>query len=172
MRITVLSSVKPVESNSGGLFAESTTPLPNESKLPGNRLHIWMKTRFHSISLLILIGALLFSTMGVTTIAATCTKGSSMKKVCPKCKHISASRTKSDGCCKVTISHSALKTEFEKLPDFKTIFSFDILNHSPYIGLVLNEDSYQTSKTSSGEHLAFSLLTSLEKCALLSTYLI
>jgi hypothetical protein len=131
-----------------------------------------MKNRFYRISLLAVIAALVFSTMGVTTIAFSCPMGADMEKGCPKCKHTASLPVKSEGCCKTTVTRSVLKTEFEKLGEFKTAFSLHMTIPVYYQESYLVEDPFASSITLSHNFLAFYRLTSVEKCALLSTFLI
>ncbi|MDP4231383.1 MAG: hypothetical protein Q8916_13370 [Bacteroidota bacterium] len=129
-----------------------------------------MKKRFYHISLLAVIAALVFSTMGVTTIAVSCRMRGNMESGCPKCKHVSDSPTKKESCCKTTVKHIVLKADFEKLGDRSTDLSLQATIPVLVLNANLLVDPSFNSTILGDDHLTLSRMASVDTYALLATF--
>jgi len=129
-----------------------------------------MKKVFRHTSHLVVIAALIFSSVGFTTISLSCPMGKKMEAGCPKCKRLASDLVRKDACCKTTITHTVLKTEFEKLDEVRTVFShhacIPVIADASYFA----ENTYSYTPSRSFKHSTSFCLSPAEKCALLSIF--
>jgi hypothetical protein len=129
-----------------------------------------VKSIFQHIARITVIVALFASTIGITTVSLSCPMGKEMTAGCPKCKHTRPERN--DGCCKTTVQFTVLKTEFQKPVHFKTTLSHQLIIFALLPEVFYSDIHTRLSSTPIPEHMSCLSTTPVEKCALLSTFLI
>ena len=120
-----------------------------------------------------LVACLIFSSVGFTAVSMACPN--MMAKpgtACPKCKHGVIPSKHAKDCCKKTFEHKVVKTEFEKPEITKSQVSLQIVIPA-FVTRSIFSQQLSTSLTSPlSAHIPISSVGSMEKCALLSTFLI
>ncbi len=128
-----------------------------------------MRNGFNTMLRIIVLTALIFSTVGVTIVNCTCPKVEVKQTSCSLCDKNSDQKTKScyPDCCK----HLVLKTEFQQpSSEFYPLLSIVICSFS--VAPNLNTVSYFPSPLPQRDDSNTISPGSVEKCALLSTFLI
>lgn len=127
------------------------------------------KSLRHNFSF-ILILSLLFSSVGYSVTSFACPMMRNVKTLCSECD-MTPSEAQKD-CCKPKTEHRVVKAEFEKPHEFKT----DILLLAKFpastISLAFANSLNSHAATHALLFLPASSLHSMEKCALLSTFII
>ena len=118
-----------------------------------------------------IVFCLLFSTVGFTAISIACPNMNAQPGVpCSQCKSGTIPKKHAPDCCKTKIEHKVIKSEFEKPLSFKAnivveqVFAPSFLQLD-YSKVLLTPILYRTPHS-------FAMQSSVEKCALLSTFLI
>ena len=118
-----------------------------------------------------IVFCLLFSTVGFTAISIACPNMNAQPGVpCSQCKSGTIPKKHAPDCCKTKIEHKVIKSEFEKPLSFKAnivveqVFAPSFLQLD-YSKVLLTSILYRTPHS-------FATQSSVEKCALLSTFLI
>ena len=130
-----------------------------------------MSNRIRHIFSFCLVVCLMFSSVGFTAISIACPNMNAQPGVpCSQCKSGTIPKKHAPDCCKTKIEHKVIKSEFEKPLSFKAnivveqVFAPSFLQLD-YSKVLLTPLLYRTPHS-------YATQSSVEKCALLSTFLI
>ena len=120
-----------------------------------------------------LAACLIFSSVGYTAVSIACPNMMAKQgSACPKCKHGRIPTKDTKDCCKTKIEHKVINAEFEKPLSPKSF----IAPHFAIPALVFYSNSSDVHSayliSLHRADILLSPLSSVEKCALLSTFLI
>ncbi len=127
------------------------------------------KTLRHNFSF-ILILSLLFSSVGYSVTSFACPMMRGTEKPCSECNTTSSEAQKD--CCKSKTEHKVIKAEFEKPHEFKAIILLLATFPAGTFTLALADSLNANADTHTLLLLPAYSLHSMEKCTLLSTFII